>query len=312
MNKGETVERNERLKKRNERDRARRASETPQQKQERLRKRRERDNAKLPQQKQESLRKRRESERAVLAVEETQRKQERLRKRRERDQVTRLETRRLEEKVPISVPTAGKRQHADLRATATVLQEKRHRLASEEEDSRASRLESLRGNFAERMEVETEEESFTRLEHMSHIQQLRLSTETNEERTARLENMSQYRELRRSSEVRADRFEASAAQIRSQAEARLDRHLPVFEQHHVQARMRHFHQEIATIESPICSTCMEKFPGMKVNGSECLRCTCDKHVPKLYSDGNNMHPGVVPSQLQVNNNDLVIRIRYDS
>ena len=68
MNKGETVERNERLKKRNERDRARRASETPQQKQERLRKRRERDNAKLPQQKQESLRKRRESERAVLAV----------------------------------------------------------------------------------------------------------------------------------------------------------------------------------------------------------------------------------------------------
>ena len=27
-----------------------------------------------------------------------------------------------------------------------------------------------------------------------------------------------------------------------------------------------FHQEMSTIDTPTCSTCMEKFPGMKVNG----------------------------------------------
>ena len=33
--------------------------------------------------------------------------------------------------------------------------------------------------------------------------------------------------------------------------------------------------------------------------SECLRCTLDKHSPKLYSSANNMNPGVVPLQLMV-------------
>ena len=246
----ESIEgRSERLKKRNEQDRVRRASELPQKREERLRKRREKDKARR------------------LAARE--------RKGAKKD----------EESLLLSVSTAGKRQCAG--AIATVLQEKRHRLASEEEDSRASRLESLRDNFAERMEVETEEESSARLEHMSHLQQLRLSTEVDEERAARLENMSHNRDLRCSSELdedRADRLRASAAQVGSQAETRLDRHLPVFEQHHVQARMRHFHQEIATIESLTCSTCMEKFPGMKVTvkGSECLRCTRDKHVPTVF------------------------------
>ena len=106
-----------------------------------------------------------------------------------------------------------KRQHADLRAIATEVQEKRHRLGNEDEDRRESRLESLRNNFAERMETETEERS-ARLERMSYLQQLRLSTEVDEERAARLENMFHNRELRRSSELdeeRADRLGASAA-----------------------------------------------------------------------------------------------------
>ena len=33
--------------------------------------------------------------------------------------------------------------------------------------------------------------------------------------------------------------------------------------------------------------------------SECLRCTRDKHSPKLYFSVNNMNPGVVPPQLMV-------------
>ena len=33
--------------------------------------------------------------------------------------------------------------------------------------------------------------------------------------------------------------------------------------------------------------------------SECLRCTRDKHSPKLCSSANKMNPGVVPPQLMV-------------
>ena len=33
--------------------------------------------------------------------------------------------------------------------------------------------------------------------------------------------------------------------------------------------------------------------------SECLRCTRDKHSPKLYSSANKMNPGVVTPQLMV-------------
>ena len=52
--------------------------------------------------------------------------------------------------------------------------------------------------------------------------------------------------------------------------------------------------------TPTCSTCNEKFPGLKVNSqSECLRCSRDKQVPKMYSAENNMHPGPTPTELQV-------------
>ena len=57
---------------------------------------------------------------------------------------------------------------------------------------------------------------------------LRLSRETEEARAARL----------------------SAAQDRRQAEVHWDGHLPLLKQHHVQAKMRAFHQEMATIETP--------------------------------------------------------------
>ena len=64
--------------------------------------------------------------------------------------------------------------------------------------------------------------------------------------------------------------------------------------------MTKFHKEIATLSSQTCTTCMEMFPGLKVNSrSECVRCSRDKHMPKLFSMANNMNPGPVPSELQV-------------
>ena len=68
--------------------------------------------------------------------------------------------------------------------------------------------------------------------------------------------------------------------------------------------MMEFHESISSITSSNCNTCLENFPNMSVsrqpNGiSECRRCAIDKHIPKLYSSGNNMNPGPVPPQLQV-------------
>ena len=104
-------------------------------------------------------------------------------------------------------------------------------------------------------------------------------------------------------EERAVRLDEISKQRRSMEETQIywDGHVPSLEQETTRARMRKFHQEIATIETPTCSTCMERFPGMRVNviKSECLRCARDKHFPKLFSVENNMHPGVVPTQLQV-------------
>ena len=61
---------------------------------------------------------------------------------------------------------------------------------------------------------------------------------------------------------------------------------------------------MATLQQPLCPTCWESFPGITMaSGSvECVRCHKDNKTPKLYSASNNMHPGVVPSQLQVSVN----------
>ena len=65
--------------------------------------------------------------------------------------------------------------------------------------------------------------------------------------------------------------------------------------------MNRFHTEMLSIESLLCTTCLEKFPGtkMSVKSPECLRCCRDNKVPKLYSANNNMSPGFVPVELQV-------------
>ena len=60
--------------------------------------------------------------------------------------------------------------------------------------------------------------------------------------------------------------------------------------------MNALHKEVASTESPMCSTCLEKFPGTKMasKSSEGQRCYCDKKVPELFS-ADNMSPGSVPA-----------------
>ena len=48
------------------------------------------------------------------------------------------------------------------------------------------------------------------------------------------------------------------------------------------------------------------FAPIYTGSNECVRCSRDKRTPKLYSTDNNMDPGPIPTQLQVNSQ--IIRI----
>ena len=119
----------------------------------------------------------------------------------------------------------------------------------------------------ERMAAETTEERETRLQRMSTNQRERLAVETPEERELRLECYSTW--------------------YMEQQSARPE--LPLFQQCSIQAKIRKFHANMATLDTPTCSTCSERFPSLHfhLKSNECLHCSCDKHIPKLYSSANN-------------------------
>ena len=128
----------------------------------------------------------------------------------------------------------------------------------------------------QRLEAETPEQRDARLEHMRTLQQQRLEVETPEQRDARLEHMKTLQQQRLEVETPQEREKMCAPQI---------------DQGYVKGKMNRFHTEMLSIESLLCTTCLEKFPGtkMSVKSPECLRCCRDNKVPKLYSANNNMH-----------------------
>ena len=68
------------------------------------------------------------------------------------------------------------------------------------------------------------------------------------------------------------------------------------------AEIRGFHDSLAALQSERCYVCLEGFPNMSINdSSSCKRCDNDKHIPKLFSAGNNMDPAwlSVPLELTV-------------
>ena len=160
----------------------------------------------------------------------------------------------------------------------------RDRLAAETPEERETRLQHMR----DRLAAETTEERETRLQRMSTNQRERLAVETPEERELRLECYS----------------------TRYMEQQSVQPQLPLFQQCSIQAKMRKFHTNMATLDTLTCSTCSERFPGLHFHSksNECLRCSRDKHIPKLYSSANNMNPGPIPPQLQVSNTDTCIHI----
>ena len=172
--------------------------------------------------------------------------------------------------------------------------------------TKEARLQVLRNNQAQRLSVETPDGRLVRLQILSTNQAQRLSNETSTARDARQEqeriraNQRRYVETH---EQRGARLQGMRAFSNQQSHSSTPQQLPLFEQPSVRDKMLKFHSEIATIDSPKCSVCLEKFPGMKLHSSstQCMHCHRDKHISQVYSAGNNMDPGPVPSELKVSN-----------
>ena len=120
---------------------------------------------------------------------------------------------------------------------------------------------------------------------MSVLQRKHLTDESSEKRAARLEHKSKSRRTRQPAHISNNTS------------------YPILEDNNVKERMTKFSQEMNAIESPVCTVCYEKFPGTRMTSLStlCQRCHRDKRNPKLYSSGNNMHPGTVPEELEVSN-----------
>ena len=155
----------------------------------------------------------------------------------------------------------------------------RNRRASETAEQREERLRKRRIRDRGKRATEPKDQREVRLERMRTSQSERLATETEEQREARRQcDRERHREQQQPSQ------------------------LPLLEQPSVQAKMRRFHSHFSTLDVPTCTTSSKGFPGLKLHSrsTECLPCSQDKHTPKLYSVDNNMNPGPVPPQLQVN------------
>ena len=140
------------------------------------------------------------------------------------------------------------------------------------------RLQYVDSLIKQHLKAETPKPRLDLLNRMSTRQQDRLEVETQEQTSARLSRLEQNRTSGSNGGA-----------------------VPSLNENRVKEKVKMLHKEMASIESPICCTCLEKFPGTKMASkpSECLRCYRNKKVTKLFSADNNMSPESVPAELQV-------------
>ena len=95
--------------------------------------------------------------------------------------------------------------------------------------------------------------------------------------------------------------ERLAAETAQEREARQQHDRDRHSERSVQTKKLEFHGQIASLSSLQCTTSSEKFPGLRLgrDSTECMHCSQDKHIPKLYSPANNMDPGAIPPQQPV-------------
>ncbi len=137
----------------------------------------------------------------------------------------------------------------------------------ESDSERDHRLHCLSTNQLLRTANESSLQNSSRLEQLSTNQQQRLADETPLQRETRL------------SQVRGNRS-------RQHPQVPLHHIIPAFDDPQVHTAMRNFHAKISLITS------LHNVYGEV--SRKCCRCSRDKHIPKLYSAQNNMHPGNIP------------------
>ena len=147
---------------------------------------------------------------------------------------------------------------------------RRQRIAAQSPKERDARLQQVTTAREQTIATESTKERQTRLQQLISAQQQMIAAEPQEERgpSSTLKDCSATGLLNnRIADESTEEREARLKQLRT---------------------AKHF-QVYMSVRSVSTSSTQ----------SECLRCTRDKHSPKLYSSANNMNPGVVPPQLMV-------------
>ena len=234
-------------------------------------------------QRQRRLQRRRERERARRASETAQQREERLGRRRvgsimassseqlesnssEEQRQRRLQRRRERERARRASETAQQREE---RLGRRRVRDRARRAAQTVQQRQAS--QQRRSN---RQNAESAQEREDRLLQLRVNQRQRLAAESLEERERRLQERDTQ-----TTQCTGEQFRQSSVQL----------------------KMKRFHECFTSLSPQKCFTCSECFPGLQLRTSttECMRCSRDKHIPKVYSSANNMDPGQLPSQLQV-------------
>ena len=164
-------------------------------------------------------------------------------------------------------------------------------------------LLQLKMNQHQRLTAKTEAEKQVRLEQLKMNQQQHFCNESLGDKEARLENKKQHwqaetleHSLSRLERMSTRQRECLEIETPEQRSARLakkyvskqnssSRLIPLLNDECVNEKVENFHEAMSSIESPICSICLEHFPGtqMASNCSERRRCFHDKKIPFSFT-----------------------------
>ena len=178
----------------------------------------------------------------------------------------------------------------------------RARHASQTTEAREIRLQELRDSRQRKLAAESQEEREAHLEDLRVRQQQRLAAETSEEAEACLEDLRVRQQQRLAAETTE---EAEARRERDRQNHRQPAQSPLPTAYSCSVKDEKL--PLPIISFAVLKVC-EHFPGLTVrtvspdsgsNTTECLRCSRDKHIPKIYSRDNNMNPGCQPYNLMV-------------
>ena len=152
----------------------------------------------------------------------------------------------------------------------------------ESTDEREAHLQRVRSAQEQRIAAESTDEREARLQRVRSAQEQTIAAESTEEREARLQHLRDAWQRRVTSETpeqteaRQDRDREYHAQLEAVEPSQL--HNP-----HIHFKIKEFHSKLSTLKVSTCVTSLEGFPGSASASSaesECLRCACDKHIPK--------------------------------